>query len=417
MEIEEYKKIFDFIEQQLVHSMHDYATKRRRLKLPLIPPKIYSSLLNDVYNIFSSESSLLDLSGDFVVVGCLYGHVINLLQILAKYGSPARQKYIFLGNLVGYGEFSIEVVLIVCLMKALFPNNVYLVRGDNEFSKSCISNGFRDELIMKYDQCNLFPLFMKSFSMIPFAAVINRKAFCVSGGIGKSVIDLESIKLIKRPIIAITDQTVMELLVSDPTDVLPMFLPASRGEGNLFGTEACNQFLRDTELSIIIRGRQIVPTGFEMKFNNQLISLCSADGIEKDNKSGVVLFGPLSNRGENFDCLPQIKRTEINYIASISDEKWEVQKTSSFNDTPNLLTSEYYSKNSGLRLSTLTVGTANINPNINRIGLRNGNSLNANSLKASVPVGYNPTVRLGRQRSVQPNPTTKTIATRQILRF
>lgn len=413
MEIEEYKKIFDFIEKQLVCSMQDYATKRRRLKLPLIPPKIFSSLLTDVYNIFSSESSLLDVTGDFVIVGSLYGHAINLLQILSKYGSPARQKYLFLGNLIGYGEFSIEVILIVYLMKALFPNNIYIIRGDSEFSKSCISNGFKNELDMKYDNCNLFPHFMKSFSMIPFAAVINRKAFCVSGGIGKAVIDLDVIKNIRRPVIAIVDQAIMELLVSDPTDVLPMFLPASRGEGNLFGAEACNQFLRETKLTIIVRGRQIVPSGFEPKFNNQLISVCSADGMEKDNKSGILLFGPILNRGESFDCLPQIKRTEINYIASISDEKWEVQKTSSFNDTPtNLLTSDYYSKNSGLRLSTLTVGTANINPNINRKALRN-----TNSLKTPAQQGYNPTLRLGRQRSSQTNPTSKIIATRQILRF
>lgn len=413
MEIEEYRKIFDFIEKQLVCSMQDYATKRRRLKLPLIPPKIFSSLLNDVYNIFSAESSMLDLSGDFVIVGSLYGHAINLLQILSKYGSPARQKYLFLGNLVGYGEFSIEVVLIVYLMKALYPNNTFIIRGDSEFSKNCISNGFKNELDMKYDNCNLFPLFMKSFSMIPFSAIINHKAFCVSGGIGKSVIGFDSVKNIRRPVIAIVDQTIMELLVSDPTDVLPMFLPASRGEGNLFGAEACHQFLKETELSIIIRGRQIVSSGFESKFNNQLISVCSADGMEKDNKSGVLLFGPIANQGENFDCLPQIKRTEINYITSISDEKWEVQKTSSFNDTPtNLLTSEYYSKNSGLRLSTLTIGTANINPNINRKALRN-----TNSLKTPAQQGYNPTLRMSRQRPNQANPTSKIIATKQILRF
>lgn len=408
---EDYNSILDFIEKQLVCSMVDYATKRRRLKLPLIPPKIFSSLINDVTNIFTMEPPMLELSGDFVIVGCLYGHVINLLQILSKYGSPARQKYLFLGNLVGYGEFSIEVVLIVYLMKALYPNNIFVIRGDSEFGKNCISNGFKNEIDMKYDKCNLFPLFMKSFSMLPYTAVINRKAFCVSGGIGKSITDLESVKNIKRPVIAITDQTIMELLVSDPTDVLPMFLPASRGEGNLFGAEACSRFLKETELTILIRGRQVVTDGFEYKLNNKLISLCSAAGLEKENKSGVVLFGPISNSGENFDCLPQIRRTEINYIASISDEKWEIQKTSSISDSPsNLLTSEYYSKNSGLRLSTLAIGTANINPNANRKSLRNGNTLKAQSAGLQG-------LRMGQQRPKITNPSSKMIATKQILRF
>lgn len=413
---ENFQNILDFIESQLVFTISEYASRRRRLKLPLVPPKIFQSLLVETAKVLSQESTLLDISGDFIIVGCLYGNVVDLLQILTKYGSPARQKYLFLGNLVGRGEFSVDVVLMVYLIKVLFPENVYIIRGDSEFPRNCMTNGFKEEIDMKYDKCNLYPHFMKSFSFLPLAAVINKKAFCVSGGIGKNIYDLEAIKSIKRPILAMNDQLIQELLVSDPTDGLPMFLPATRGEGNLFGAQAVAYFFKETKVSLFFRGRQPVQNGFEKKFDGLLVSICSASGLERDNKSGVYMYGPIMDQGESFECLPQVKRTDVNYIASMYDDKWEIQKTSNFTDSPsNLSFSDYLSSNSGLRLSTLTVGTANIQVSGNR---KVGNSLlRKPSMYQQSFSNTSPKALPQRHTSLQGGLNRSRLASKQILQF
>jgi hypothetical protein len=54
---------------------------------------------------------------------------------------------------------------------------------------------------------------------------------------------------------------IMKPCWSEPTAVLPMFRPASRGRRNIFWSDAVNYFLARTGLSLKIRFHQAVGSG------------------------------------------------------------------------------------------------------------------------------------------------------------
>ena len=117
------------------------------VKLPRIPQDILVYLLRRVSLIFQSEPPLLMLSGPTNVVGDIRGSLPDLLRILQERGLPGcENKYVFLGNLVDADSLSLEVLSLMLLLKALFPTDVFVIRGSHEVGSACSKLGFQKEL-------------------------------------------------------------------------------------------------------------------------------------------------------------------------------------------------------------------------------------------------------------------------------
>ena len=106
------------------------------------------------------------------------------------------------------GERSVECILLLFLYKLVYPDYVYLNRGNHEDSTLNLRCGFRDEISRKYgdgggggtaywniyrnivkttDDHFMFEFFGEVFRWMPIAHLINQKIFVVHGGISASV--------------------------------------------------------------------------------------------------------------------------------------------------------------------------------------------------------------------------------------
>ncbi|OHT09580.1 Ser/Thr protein phosphatase [Tritrichomonas foetus] len=345
-----FEEILKFYSNAIItSSAEDYANRRKRLKLPVIPIPILESLLEYTADIFKEEPVLLKLNSPFIIVGDIHGHLLDLFRILKTFSLPPKVNYLFLGDLVDRGEFSTETVSLFFILKSLFPKNVYIVRGNHEFSELCDRSGFYSELLEIYDNPHLCQSFEFAFSHMPLAAVIDDSTLCIHGGIGPSFKDVKAIEEIKKPISDFHDNIVSDILWSDPSEIISMYIPSNRGTGNIFGQVALESFLENSNLKNIIRGHQCVQAGCETIFDGKLTTVFSASNYcgSIDNKAGVLLLNTKTETSQNasqnqnlsdlvkmknnfrtFDPLPAFGRKDTNFLKSESEYQFSLPQHS-----------------------------------------------------------------------------------------
>jgi serine/threonine-protein phosphatase 2B catalytic subunit len=78
------------------------------------------------------EPNLLKLKDPVTVVGDIHGQFYDFVKMLDVGGDPENTKYLFLGDYVDRGSFSVEVVLLVYAIKLNYPKTIFLLRGNHE---------------------------------------------------------------------------------------------------------------------------------------------------------------------------------------------------------------------------------------------------------------------------------------------
>ena len=112
-------------------------------------------------------------------------------------GSPFNNKFLFLGDYVDRGSFSIEVILLLYAIKINFPSTVYMLRGNHECRQMTSFFNFRQECLYKYDE-DIYERFMESFDAIPLGCILNSKFLALHGGIGPDLKKMDDIGRIYR---------------------------------------------------------------------------------------------------------------------------------------------------------------------------------------------------------------------------
>ena len=79
---------------------------------------------------FKREDNLLSLHDPVTIVGDIHGQYYDFLKILELGGNPEKIKYLFLGDYVDRGMFSIEVILLLYTLKINYPSNFFILRGN-----------------------------------------------------------------------------------------------------------------------------------------------------------------------------------------------------------------------------------------------------------------------------------------------
>jgi protein phosphatase len=275
-------------------------------------------LSQSVLEIVRNQPMVLQVRAPIKVFGDLHGQFPDLMRLFAKYGSPSEDggdidavDYLFLGDFVDRGSYSLETLTLLFALKCKYPNQVHLIRGNHEDMTINTLYGFKDEcrrrLREDVDSVNsAYFQFNSVFEYLPCGAVIDGKVLCIHGGIGGSIESVADIANLPRPLkVSQTpsnplEQKITDLLWSDPTDadtVPGVTMNETRdpdGSGRIvkFGPDRVDQFLRRNEpLELIIRAHECVMDGFERFARGKLITLFSAtDYCGHHKNAGALLF-------------------------------------------------------------------------------------------------------------------------------
>lgn len=241
----------------------------------------------------SSSKALIEIPAPIVFVGDLHGNLHDLLKILHSFGVPPATRYIFLGDYVDRGDYSLHVISLILSFLLQFPDKVFLLRGNHEFSHINHAYGFYDEILATYGSDDLWTHFQEVFQWMPLAAIVEGSVFCVHGGLSPLLKNVETLRDLPMPIPNYLSNTMISDLVwSDPADTARGFQLNHRGSGQIFGPDAVEEFLKGNRLKLLIRAHQCTLSGFRAFANFMGITVFSSSNYCKtiNNKCGVVVM-------------------------------------------------------------------------------------------------------------------------------
>ncbi|XP_017775514.1 PREDICTED: serine/threonine-protein phosphatase rdgC [Nicrophorus vespilloides] len=260
----------------------------------------------------------MNVSQEFTVCGDIHGQLDDLLLILQKNGLPSQENpYIFNGDFVDRGKCGLEVLLILLSCLLVFPEGMYLNRGNHEDLAVNERYGFYAEVELKYRRhnSNLFKLFEELYRWLPLATVIDDRIFVAHGGISDrtelgiirnanrsrfdsilrpSEMSQEDMSEEDKKIFNDEWTQVRDLLWSDPASTDGCAANKIRGAGTFFGADVTEEFLLQNDFDLLIRSHECKADGFEITHRNKLITIFSASNyysVGSNRGAYLKIFG------------------------------------------------------------------------------------------------------------------------------
>ena len=281
-----------------------------------LPEEEVKALCAKAKDIFIKEPNIQIVHCPVTVCGDIHGQFHDLLELFKVGGYAPDTNYLFMGDYVDRGTFSVESVSLLLALKLKYPNRIFLLRGNHESRQICFQYGFYEEITRKYGNANPWRYFNDLFDYMPIAAIIEGKIFCVHGGLSPLVSTVDQIRLINRKQEIPHEGAFCDLMWSDP-DEIEAWVISQRGAGYIFGWKVVDEFNRINNLSLICRAHQLVQDGFKYWFKaKNLVTVWSAPNYcyRCGNKASILKLGPkleqtfeLFDVNEKSDKVPQPK--------------------------------------------------------------------------------------------------------------
>lgn len=210
-------------------------------------------MLQNAKQLLNRCRSLVDIAvmpdSEFTICGDVHGQFYDLLNIFNVNGMPSpTNPYLFNGDFVDRGSFSVEVMLTLLAWKLALPDHFHLLRGNHETKNMNKIYGFEGEVLHKYDPSTM-ELFSQVFCELPLCAVINSRVLVLHGGLfSQDGVTLDDLRRIDRTREPPESGLMCECLWSDPCKMNGRH-PSKRGVGLMFGPDVAARFLDANGLS------------------------------------------------------------------------------------------------------------------------------------------------------------------------
>ncbi|KAH9789214.1 serine/threonine-protein phosphatase PP2A-3 catalytic subunit [Citrus sinensis] len=283
--------------------------------------------------ILMDESNVQPVKSPVTICGDIHGQFHDLAELFRIGGKCPDTNYLFMGDYVDRGYYSVETVTIT---------QVY---------------GFYDECLRKYGNANVWKIFTDLFDYFPLTALasmsylsvncqrgctivlttdqyccyttpfiiiaimVESEIFCLHGGLSPSIETLDNIRNFDRVQEVPHEGPMCDLLWSDPDDRCGWGI-SPRGAGYTFGQDISEQFNHTNNLKLIARAHQLVMEGYNWGHEQKVVTIFSAPNycyrcgnmasiLEVDDCKGhtFIQFEPAPRRGE-----PDVTRRTPDYF-------------------------------------------------------------------------------------------------------
>uniref|UniRef100_A0A0N4ZRN1 Serine/threonine-protein phosphatase n=1 Tax=Parastrongyloides trichosuri TaxID=131310 RepID=A0A0N4ZRN1_PARTI len=312
-------KYIDYIITRLCNRRY-FEGKIKNCIEPFFSESDLIRIIHHAAMLFESEPTLLEINLDDVrkeinVVTDIHGSLNDLMRAFGMYGAPGDTTYLFLGDYVDRGDYDVEILIFLFLIKICYPRHIYLLRGNHEFQDLNGKCNFPLNCRVSFSSGNYWKLLNFVFNRLSLAAIVENEIYCVHGGISQWIISRDSIKNIKKPY---TDNylIVERLIITDTVWGDPSLEPcekifhaSNRNVGYSFTGEGLTRFLKLIDCQVLVRGHQQPTEGFNTIFNGLCCILHSRQLDEASfastvriSKSSTKNKGKVTINGLVYNC-------------------------------------------------------------------------------------------------------------------
>ncbi|KAJ9639901.1 3',5'-cyclic-nucleotide phosphodiesterase (PDEase) (3':5'-CNP) [Coniosporium tulheliwenetii] len=275
-------------------------------------------IIREGTKILRSEPNLLEMDAPITVCGDVHGQYFDLMKLFEVGGDPAETRYLFLGDYVDRGYFSIECVLYLWSLKIWYPDTLWLLRGNHECRHLTDYFTFKLECKHKYSE-EVYEACMESFCALPLAAVMNKQFLCIHGGLSPELHTLEDLKSIDRFREPPTHGLMCDILWADPLEEFGQEKTSEffvhnhvRGCSYFFSYHAACAFLEKNNLLSVIRAHEAQDAGYRMYRKTKTTGFPSVMTIFSapnyldvyNNKAAVLKYENNVMNIRQFNCTP-----------------------------------------------------------------------------------------------------------------
>jgi len=308
----------------------------------MLPKRYVWEIVLGAHEQFSKADSLVnvDLMDDVTcdVIGDVHGQFYDMLHLFSLTGEPGEKHYLLMnGDLVDRGSWSIEVILTAFAYKWLYPNYMFINRGNHETKDMNRTYGFEGEAKHKHGEQS-YKLFAHVFTTLPLATLLSatkapisqakpdpilspqglKRHFVVHGGLfSKDQITLEDIRKIDRIGRQPGQEGLMcELLWTDPQEA-PGRGPSKRGVGIAFGPDVTKRWCTLNGVTGIIRSHEVRQDGYQVEHDGLCTTVFSAPNYvdQAGNKGAFIRIDSAgSQQYFQFEATPHPPMRPMAYV-------------------------------------------------------------------------------------------------------
>ncbi|KAK6583792.1 hypothetical protein PZA11_003522 [Diplocarpon coronariae] len=299
-----------------------------------IPEAQVRELCHKARELLIEEGNVVTVTAPVTICGDIHGQFHDLMELFRVGGDVPDTNYLFMGDFVDRGFYSLESFLLLLCLKVRYPDRMTLIRGNHESRQITTVYGFYDECLRKYGSANVWRYCCEVFDYLALGAIVlgassnlepakhkvtgtksnsltstqdisRRKinarsaektgppgsgasgfsrgstgnptgaVLCVHGGLSPLIDTIDKIRLLDRKQEVPHEGAMCDLLWSDPDEIEGWGL-SPRGAGFLFGSNIVKVFNHLNDLSLIARAHQLVMEGFKEMFDNTIVTVWSA---------------------------------------------------------------------------------------------------------------------------------------------
>ncbi|KAL5596720.1 hypothetical protein BROUX41_006588 [Berkeleyomyces rouxiae] len=149
----------------------DLAIEQLRACRP-IPESQVRELCDRAREILIEEGNVVTVMAPVSICGDIHGQFHDLMELFRVGGDVPDTNYLFLGDFVDRGFYSIETFLLLLCLKVRYPDRMTLIRGNHESRQITTVYGFYDECMRKYGSVNVWRYCCDVFDYLALAAIV-----------------------------------------------------------------------------------------------------------------------------------------------------------------------------------------------------------------------------------------------------